>query len=296
MAVIKHNYNQFILLKNDEENNKENRELDENIEYIKKIINGGKNRNRYNNKHRSNKKIEINSNIGKWRLKKTVIKKKIDTEKDKFIYEINSLLNKMSPKNYDKILKQIIIYFDKDLEIQEDLIKSIIDNVFIKAVTQPVYCALYVKFIKYLNDKYDIHPLLDRKCSEYKNILEAEVFTEDNMNDYDRFCEENKTKIFKVGYSQFIGELYNNHLIKEDVITDNIRGFINNFKIIIVKEEKDINTIESIIICLSKLLITTYNNIKNRNFSIKDMYSHRECLSKRLQFKIEDINEFVNKK
>ena len=238
---------------------------------------------------------EIDDNLG---LKKSDTASKASIP---FKLAFNSLLNKISPKNYNNIIKQIVVHFNENKDLINDLLKPIIDNIFLKAVSQPIYCPLYVRFIKLIDSKFTITLLLKNKCLDYKKILEVQdkQNSKENLSEqelYDKFCEENSNKIFKTGYSQFIGELYNNHLIKEDVITDNIRGFINNFKIIIVKEEKDINIIESIIICLSKLLITTYNNIKIRNFSIKDMYFHRECLSKRLQFKIEDINEFVNKK
>ena len=291
MGVIKFSYNQFNLLKS----TTENKELDKNIDYIRKIISGSRNRNKFNKHNRNNKKIELNSNLNKWRLKKTVIKKNIDTEKDKYIYEINSLLNKMSSKNYDKIILKIMNYFKKDNEnLHEELIKAMIDNIFLKAVTQPVYCALYVRFIKHINEHIKIHKYLDSKCSEYKDIL-GKQSSNDSLSDYDKFCEENKAKVFKVGYSQFIGELFNNALIKENVISENITSFIENFKIIIKKNSENNEIIESIIICLSKLITTTYSNLKNKNFSIEDFYSNRGILCKRLQFKIEDIKEFINK-
>ena len=42
----------------------------------------------------------INLNHNQWRLKKTIIKKNINSDLDKYKYEINSLLNKLSKKQF----------------------------------------------------------------------------------------------------------------------------------------------------------------------------------------------------
>ena len=75
---------------------------------------GGK---KYNNSKHSNAKI-INLNIkpsDSWRITKTKIIPKNISEIDKKQNEINSLLNKLSPKNYEKIAAKILAYY-KDSE------------------------------------------------------------------------------------------------------------------------------------------------------------------------------------
>ena len=71
-------------------------------------------------------------------------------------------------KNYSKIVLQIMTYFEKpDLKEDENLkeiLKLTIDNIFQKAVMQPIYCPYYVKFIKTLDDK----PFLYGK-EDYRN-------------------------------------------------------------------------------------------------------------------------------
>ena len=67
--------------------------------------------------------------------------------------EINALLNKLSPKNFEKIVPRIQEYYKKDDE-RDFLLESTIDNIFLKAVMQPVYCPYYVKLLKIMNKAY----------------------------------------------------------------------------------------------------------------------------------------------
>ena len=306
MSITKYNYNQFIKLKHIEQEN--DPILDNNIELIKKIINNSTKSYYDKNKYKINKKDynyekdkEKSLTENKWRINKTIIKKNINTKIDKHVYEINSLLNKLSPKNYNNIIKQIFVYFNEDIDLINDLLKPIIDNIFLKAVSQPIYCPLYVRFIKLINSKFNINLLLRTKCLDYKKILEVQDSqnSKENLSEqelYDKFCEENSNKIFKTGYSQFIGELYNNNLIDATIIVDNIMFFVNNFKIVI--KNGDMEMIENIIICLFKLIITTHTNLKLTKFSVNDnitnIYNNKSGLCKRLQFKIDDLKDFLN--
>ena len=100
-------------------------ELKEVLDNLSKIVNNNygltyyeKN---YKNKHRNGSRnthkpnINFNNNHTQWRLKKTIIKKNIDCDLDKYKYEINSLLNKLSKNNFDSISKKIIEYYKKKL-------------------------------------------------------------------------------------------------------------------------------------------------------------------------------------
>lgn len=307
MSIITYNYNQFIQYRNIEQDN--DSILDKQLEMIKKTINNSSKSYYDKNKYKINKKDycydkEKDKSLtdNKWRINKTIIKKNIETEIDKNIYEINSLLNKLSPKNYDKIITKIFVYFNsyKDKDNIDDLLKPVIDNIFLKAVSQPIYCPIYVGFIKLIDNKFNINLLLSTKCLDYKKILDVKDTenTKDNLSEqehYDKFCEENSKKIFKMGYSQFIGELYNNNLIDHKIIIDNILFFVNNFKIVI--NNGDMELIENIIICLFKLIKTTYTNLKLTNFSVNDnitnIYNNKSGLCKRLQFKIDDLKDFL---
>ena len=70
------------------------------------------------------------------------------------------------------------------------------------------------------------------------------------MSEYDQFCQDNLDKVFKAGYSQFIGELFNNNMIQKEIIANNIDFFMNSLD----KNIENTEIFENIIICVSNLI------------------------------------------
>ena len=284
--------------------------LKEVLDNLSKIVNNNygltyyeknyKNKHRNSNGNRSGHKHNINfnnNNNNQWRLKKTIIKKKIDSDLDKYKYEINSLLNKLSKNNFDSISRKIIDYYKKDSLTSEDLnnlLTSFIDSIFLKATMQPIYCPFYVKFLHILDTDYKILSLINRKCENYKEIFENSNRKKE-MSDYDQFCQDNLDKVFKAGYSQFIGELFNNEMIQKDIIEDNIDFFTESLN----KNIDNSEFFENIIICLLNLITTTSENLDDYNFedlhdNISSIYKSYKG-SKRLKFKLLDLSEYIQK-
>tara|TARA_Y100000591_G_C21844831_1_gene708052 strand:- start:1646 stop:2533 length:888 start_codon:yes stop_codon:yes gene_type:complete len=279
--------------------------LKEILDNLSKIVNNNygltyyeKNyKNKHRNGNRGNHKPNINFNNNQWRLKKTIIKKKIDSELDKYKYEINSLLNKLSKNNFDSISKKIIGYYKKDDLTKDDLnnlLNSFIDSIFLKATMQPIYCPFYVKFLNILDTDYKILSLINQKCENYKEIFENSNRTKE-MSEYDQFCQDNLDKVFKAGYSQFIGELFNNNMIQKEIIEDNIDFFTTSLE----KNIENSEFFENIIICVSNLITTTSENLTDYNF--KELYDNINSIyksynkSKRLKFKLLDLCEYIQK-
>ena len=187
--------------------------------------------------HNSFEKIDKKSKFSKsWRISKTIFKKKDIGLCEQYSNEINSLLNKLSPKNFDKIKDSILEYYEKDdvtIEILKQLIIYTINNIFSKAIMQPFYCPHYVKLLKILDEKFETNDIIDTKCSEFKDVinntsnknLDNTTKKTDEQQQYDDFCDEVKNKKTKEGYSQFIGELYNNSMIKYNTLQININTF-----------------------------------------------------------------------
>ena len=255
-----------------------------------------------NYKNKSKNKTVIIMSEAKWRLKKTIIKKDINSDIDKYKYEINSLLNKMSPKNFDKISTKILEYYCKSIskEELELLLINFIDSIFLKAVMQPIYCPYYVKFLNILEEKYKILNLINEKCNNYRDIFIKSKENNDNLSkqeEYDKFCQDNLNKVFKAGYSQFIGELFNNKMIKIDIINSNINFFLESLNDNIDNHEM----FENIIICISKLLMTTTNELKILQYNYEEIHSKFNTLyrtyndNKRLKYKILDLCEYIEK-
>lgn len=282
--------------------------LKESLETINKIIdnNYGISYHEKNNKHKhKNKNLKFDNNSELWRSqKKTIIKKEINNDLDKYKYEINSLLNKLSPKNFDNISTKILEYYEKSLEDEElnNLLISFIDSIFSKAVMQPIYCPYYVKFLNILEEKFKILNLIHSKCNNYREIFTITKDGKENMTEqeaYDKFCEDNLAKVFKAGYSQFIGELYNNKMIELDIIKSNIEFFMTSLF--------DTNTIESsdlfenVLICISQLIKTTSEQLKLINYNYNDLDNNLNIIYKnfkggnRLKFKLLDLCEYIGK-
>jgi len=251
-----------------------------------------------NKENKSNEIMDIN----KWRLKKTTIKKEINNDLDKYKYEINSLLNKLSPKNFETISTKILEYYEKSLSPEDltNLLVSFINSIFSKAVMQPIYCPYYVKFLNMLEVKYKILYLIDEKCNDYREIFNKSVEVDMEMTkqeEYDQFCKDNLEKVFKAGYSQFLGELYNNKMITIEIIKSNIDFFIQSLNNSITNTDLFENTI----ICISQLIKTTSNEFKCSKYNYNDLHkillgihdSYNE--SRRIKYKLLDLCEFVGK-
>ena len=268
------------------------------------------NRNNRNNKNNKNIIINTNTNNNTWRIKKTVFKKEIVLQTEKYENNINSLLNKLAPLNFETISKKIQSEFTNlinDSELDKNQIElcitNIINNIFSKAVMQIIYCPYYVKLINILNNDYDIFNLINLKCKEYKNLILQQTYNKNEElsanQKYDEFCKEVKNKVFKEGYSQFIGELFNNNIVTNDIIIEYIVFFIGNLETIFESDINDINDIiddiEYNIICCIKLLETAkidYNSIKDYLTVFFNISTKK--IPKRLKFKLLDIKDNIN--
>ena len=260
------------------------------------------NKHKHKGKKRYNKENEDIISMDKWRLKKTIINKEINSDLDKYKYEINSLLNKLSPKNFDTISKKILDYYEKELEEEDlnNLLISFIDSIFSKAVMQPIYCPYYVKFLNMLDDKYTIIHLINSKCNDFRQVFTISKIEKENMTEqeaYDQFCQDNLDKVFKAGYSQFIGELFNNKMIELDIIISNIDFFVQSLTDSVDNQE----LFENIIICITQLIKTTSEQLKlikydyeQINKTLNSIYKNFTGV-KRLKFKLLDLCDYINK-
>ena len=257
------------------------------------------------NNHYSKNNYKSNESPSKsWRLTKTKLVADNLTVFEKNRNEINSLLNKLSPKNFNNIIDKIVKYYN-DNSTKDLLIESTINNIFLKAVMQPVYCPWYVKFLKILDEKYEKIDLINAKCIEFKNIIQPKIeavskdMSMSEQEKYDLFCKAIKEKKYKEGYSQFIGELFNNNMINNLTLDKNISYFVENLE---TSSEEDASSsyVEDLLICICKLFDTVCDN---KNSSVIITYFDRVLLiknnsklPKRLKFKLMDLHDLMKKK
>ena len=272
---------------------------------------GHKNNSGYSLKSTSyNSKHQKDGNKGpskSWRITKTKLVSENLPQVEKNKHEINSLLNKLSPKNFTQIVKQIQTYYENSEE-RDILIENTIDNIFLKAVMQPVYCPYYVKLLKIMNDEYEKEDIINNKCIEFKKIIqpkvedvnesEKEEMSLSEKEKYDLFCKANKEKKYKEGYSQFIGELFNNKMINNIALEQNVSLFVESLELS-SKDDAKSTYVEDILICVCKLFDTVSNiekevvrNYCNRVLSIQEI----DELPKRLKFKLMDLKDMLVKR
>lgn len=238
----------------------------------------------------------------------TFLNKKTGKE-DELKKEINSNLNKLSPNNSQKIFTKVIQLYQDNLDCFD--YHHFIDILFDKAVMQPIYCPLYVRLFMELRKKYlinlkskldenreeedlndDLSSLIRDKCNLFMNMITDFKNQQDavlNVNDYDDFCEKNKEKVYKKGFSQFIGELYKNRFVDSDYLSQYLNALSNN---IIGNLNQNNTQVENASICLVQLMDTAINKRLFKNDKcwdrIKEIKDH-PVLPKKLKFKFMDL-------
>ena len=206
--------------------------------------------------------------------------------------ELISYLNKISPKNYGHLFKNIY-----EICVSYKLTYFLIETIFRLSTTQSIYCSYYVKIIKQFlqktENRTEIMDFIKTKTTEFKNISFNNNIKDNIGLSYDEFCENNKLKIFKKGYSQFLGELYLNNIIEYSIIIETLNLLFSNLIIIINTDIKDF--IEDSILCIETLCTTVVNkmNIYDRKKILNELNSihNNPNISKRLKFKIMDLKE-----
>ena len=245
-----------------------------------------------------NKDNSGESNANNWRLKKQSAvekRKKKMTKLELAKGELNSVLNKITLKNFDNLSLKVTTQIGDSKELAE----FVVENIFKKAVVQPIYCAGYVKLIKLLGEKgFDIGSITTNRCEQYSELLknENDIEADEGLN-YDEFCQLMSEKKYKVGYSQFIGELFNNELIDYHTFVKNIFAFFNSLEGMLSKEDldlKDLN-VENTIICICSLIQTSLSGIKDDDMEyfknkLKE-FNDSNKYQKRLKFKVLDLME-----
>lgn len=240
-----------------------------------------------------------------WRAEKpTFIKVQKKSIKEIIEGDINVELNKLSPKNHreitNKILNNFILKYEG--EKQRDILSSTLDNLFTKALSQPIYCPYYVIFLKiFIENKVELQDVIKEKCDKFKNILieledeeqtRVKTVTDDN---YDDFCKNLKQKNFKLGFSQFVGELFNNALISVIVLLETIDIIIDNIRNVIEKNgDMKSEFIEDNVICLCKIIETLNEKFVVETYIEKlNGIQKQKNLPKRLVFALMDTIESI---
>ena len=238
-----------------------------------------------------------------WRAEKPAFLKKVSQNKDDILTaDINTMLNKMSPKNFDTITGSIVDILSKNSK-NKVFFEFTIDSIFMKAVTQSIYCKHYTEFIKILFERdFNVEDIVMEKCDKFKHILKEEedatrsYSKQVTQENYSKFCKDLKDKNYKRGYSQFIGELYNKKLVSRDIVAENIEICIGNVKRFLELDPKGA-AVEDNIICLISIMTSLEDPIILEDYRVRLLELQKSPgLPKRLMFMFLDLLKDKKKK
>ena len=201
--------------------------------------------------------------------------------------ELKGYLNKLSNANYEKLLVKITHYLDNYKNFD-----FFIETLFSNCVVQPLYCGIYVKLLRSLETYSEtIKEHIEQKIVNYMDTLQETQIKESDGLSYDEFCKNNVVKLINGGYTQFIGELFNNDLASYKIILGNINYFID-----LIKQGDDY--LEGSILCLDKLLRTVKDKMnihdeKKLKRTLQSIVDNKTFPQLRHKFKIMNLLEIL---
>lgn len=299
--------------------------------------NYNKNKNKHSIKDERTNSLSLNTiistNNDKWmrnteaveKFKITKIEKKEGIEKT--LNEIRTSLNKISQKNYetqkDKIIELIETMLNKvgeeiDDELEEDGIKremkddekiinlhKISQFVFDIASSNKFFCELYANLYKELINKYETFTItLQSFVDNFKNSIQHFCYCDPN-EDYERYCLFVKESDKKKATTAFIIMLLDRGVLNNETIIEIIEFFKNVILSHIdtenrINEAEELTEIFYIMVSLGKNTLQKQPNEKWENiiksvkiFTEMNVKQHKSMTS-RMLFKIQDLFRLLN--
>ena len=191
-----------------------------------------------------------NSLANVWRNQKEKEGEQISMET--YIEKLNSYLNKVSDRNFDAILTDIIDYVK--LNIERDWMKTTLYTIFNKCILESLYSSLYAKLLKRLMDIYgeEFKELILEKTEDfYENNITKVFYIENNVDiSYSDLCDRNKEKSKLLGSFSLIGGLYEQDIIHYDIVLKYFNVLLDSS----LENGGDSTSVEKYIECLLALV------------------------------------------
>jgi len=186
--------------------------------------------------------IETNKKYYRMNIHKNKKYKQTMTEDTSSIKLINSMINKLTEKNYDTLKPQILEQINKDY-----IIPYIVEGIFEKSILHHRYINLYVGILKGMDDVLPkTQKELVKLYYKYFNILFNNTIVQDDKNDYQNLCDINKRTDNIIGFSLLI-----TYLEKEKVIKGYIDKVLEPFLTNLLTMDNEVE--------LYQLLLSFYN-------------------------------------
>ena len=231
----------------------------------------------------------------------------VEMSDDDIVKRINSLLNKITETNFEKIYDKINSILKND-----NIINNMIDKVFDKAIVQTGFCKLYAQICaKFCNNQEEevlstsIKESLMRKCNEmYIECLQEDDYEKINTHNYEEFCKYMKNKKKLIGIFHFMGNLHKQKLASDKDISTYINLLVKKIKFyqkIDKMEQEQKELLENLCECLCKLLQTVHDSLEILKDLIELEYQI-QCFTKdeinfspRIRFMFLDLQDIFKK-
>jgi hypothetical protein len=231
----------------------------------------------------------------------------VEISDEEIIKRINGLLNKITENNFEKIYDKINSILKND-----NIIDSMIDKVFDKAIVQTGFCKLYAQICaKFCNNQEEevlstsIKESLLRKCNEmYIECLQEDDYEKINTHNYEEFCKYMKNKKKLIGIFHFMGNLHKQKLASDKDISTYINLLVKKIKFyqkIDKMEQEQKELLENLCECLCKLLQTVHDSLEilkdliELENQIKCFTEDEINFSPRIRFMFLDLQEIFKK-
>lgn len=158
--------------------------------------------------------------------------------------QIKSILNKLTPQNFDKLFEKV-----KEVNIDSaPCLHGVISQIFDKALMEPTFCEMYAKFCVQLaaglpefyedNEKVVFKRVLLNKCQEeferdereQAEAEQAEEHGEEKVSAEERRAKKAAARRRMLGNIRFIGELYKESMLTERIMHECIKKLIGEFQ------------------------------------------------------------------
>ena len=249
-------------------------------------------------KKKSNKAMEI-VNDADWEALRTFQATKIEEKVgiDSKIDAIRAQLNKLSDKNYidirNKVIDSINQLLSEHIE-SKDLIR-VSTIIFEIASNNRFFSKLYADLYSDLLSKYLImRPIFEENLEKFTTLFNSIEYI-DPSEDYDKFCEINKTNERRKSLASFYINLMNNGIITQNkiiLITRNLLSQIYTF----IHEDNKKNHVdeltENVAILYNKQF---YEDDEGDNYELIDDQTITEIIEKIAKSKVKDYKSLTNK-
>ncbi len=207
---------------------------------------------------------------------------------------IQGKLNKFSVANYEDVrefLKEILATGE------HDFLADFMKLIFQKAATESTFCGLYAKLLFELSSAFPfLRAEMDRLYAHFLTIFEC--VSDAGTENMEAFIQKNKEKKYRLGYSQFIAELYKYGVVAAEDLQTTVATILTNMAALTGQAEQKA-TVEEYADCLVRVirvlsdLKTIRTAIAERHAetmaTLKVMSPERPSLSNKARFAIMDL-------